>query len=158
MHTSAKHDLDKEIQILTHILDVNQDAKSFYAEASKKVQDAHLKTTFQSFYQLHSEVGSSLRAELAAIGATFKQMTPDKTLFGKANQLFGELISKLSSNPDIQLISRLERAEDRCLENIEEAIIDERMSSGTRKFLDSLRKKILANHDQMKFWKQRTSV
>jgi len=144
----------KEIKELSKLVDINQDACEFYTSAQEKVENPRHKSTFRELDQLHKSAITSIQQLMTKSGADTNKSKADETVTGKATRMFGELASKLSSNTDSTLISRLEEAEDRCLHSMEDAIKNEDVSADTRGALQNELSKLRKSHDHMKALKE----
>jgi uncharacterized protein (TIGR02284 family) len=144
-----------ETKELNKIVDINKDAIEFYNSAQSQVQDAKLKETFSQMSELHKQTMNRVNGLLQSEDASRNRNAPSETLVGASSRVFGELLAKISSNPDGTLVKRLEEAEDRCLESIQSAVDNQDISASTRRVLNQELTNIQKTHDHMKSLKER---
>jgi uncharacterized protein (TIGR02284 family) len=138
---------DKENRVLTHLVDINQDASEFYKSAMGRVRNPRLERSFADLQRLHSAVVMDLMQKIRENG-----MTPDidGTIAGKTAKLFTEMMTKVSNDVDETLVDHLEEAEDRCLHSMREALDEREMQTHTRALLVSELGSLQRSHDYMK--------
>lgn len=138
---------DKENKVLSMLVDINQDACTFYKSALDRVQNPKLERSFSDLQKLHNSVVVDLEKQIRANGGT-----PDRdgTLAGKSARIFGEIIASVSTNVDETLVKRLEEAEDRCLHSMRDALDERNMQANTRALLVSELGTLQRSHDYMK--------
>ncbi|MGN7438380.1 MAG: PA2169 family four-helix-bundle protein [Alcanivorax sp.] len=135
---------NKELQKLANI---NKDASEFYHEAHDEVESNALKKTFLDLEQLHRDVYQTIHGKILANGGTSEA---EETVVGKAQETFGILMSKISSNPDKTLVTHLEEAEDRCLHSMEDAVANDVFLPETKTMLAGELNALKKSHDYMK--------
>jgi len=148
--TTENKTLEKENDILLELVNINKDASEFYIKAQKQVKATDLKDKFKELESLHNSAISSFQKELARNGADQSDRAASETMVGKARQLFSDVASKFSGNPDETVISQLEEAEDRCLNSLQDAMTNENVSSNTKETLKSELEQMRKSHDHMK--------
>lgn len=141
----------KENAVLNHLVDINRDACDFYSSAMTRLEDASLANTFRELESMHSNVITVLNRRIVENGG---EADADGTLAGKGARMFGEIMAKMSGDPDETLISYLEEAEDRCLHSLEDAIDEDDISVETRALLSTELGVLKRTHDHMKSLKE----
>jgi len=139
-----------ELKEVNKLIDINKDACQFYNEAKDKVSTPNLTSKFADLCQLHKGIVSTLQSELITRGATQEDVEASETVVGKANKVFGEIMAKMSSEPEAKLISRLEEAEDRCLHSMEDAIKSNDVTTELKTVLKQQLEELRKSHDHMK--------
>lgn len=133
---------------LQNLIDICQDARTFYSDASEKTSDPSMKRLFGQMIDVRNGVIIDLRAHMREKGMEIEQ--PSETFGGKVNKFVGETVADWSDNTDEALITYLEEAEDRCLHSFQDARKDDDLSADTQTLvareLDSLKR----THDYMK--------
>lgn len=142
---------DKSMKEVCKVIDINKDACNFYKAAQLEAKDQTVKGIFQNFEQLHNGVVIDLQKYVTQHGG---DPEADSTVTGMAQQVWGEVKAKLSSEPDESLISSLEEAEDRCIHSIKDAIKDDSISAEARTALKRQEATLQKSHDYMKIMKQ----
>jgi len=148
---SATLKADKENKILSHLIDINKDACSFYESALEKIENPHLQRSFSDLERLHEGIVIDLSRRLRDNGV---HIGADGTMVGKAAQFFGEIAAKVSNDVDETLISRLEEAEDRCLHSMRDALDEGSIRPDTKAFLIEELSSLQKSHDYMKALKE----
>ncbi len=141
----------KENKELSKLININQDACEFYGSAQKKAKDPQLKMTFGNLENLHKGVIISLQNQVRNNGDKAKA---DETFTGQAQQLWGELMAKISNDVDESLVTHLEEAEDRCLHSMEDALESDDISPSTKTVLRKELNTLQKSHDYMKALKE----
>lgn len=140
--------LDKDIKEIKKLINLNEDARQFYTEASEQTDSATYRSTFQKVGALHGSVVVSLQSHLKTLGET--DLQPDKTLMGKTRQFVGTTLADWSEKTDEMLVTHLEEAEDRCLHQIQDIMEDEDITTATKDVLTREHANIRQTHDYMK--------
>lgn len=148
-------DTNQENRVLTHLVDINQDACDFYSEASKRAESPEISHNFRELESLHQSVVSDLSRCIRENGG---DPDADGTFTGKTVQFFGTLMSKLSSDVDETLVNYLEEAEDRCLHSMQDAIDEQKIRPHTKALLVGELSTLQRTHDHMKSLKDSMSV
>jgi len=143
---------EKENKILSHLIDINKDACSFYESALEKVENPSHQRSFSDLERLHSGVVIDLSRRLRENGADNE--SSDGTMMGKAAEFFAEIAAKVSNDVDETLISRLEEAEDRCLHSMRDALDEGGIRPDTKAFLIEELSTLQKSHDFMKALKE----
>lgn len=138
---------DKECKELCKLIDINEDACEFYESAQTKTTNSTLKTTFKELESLHSGVVANIQRLVREKG---DDAEADETLRGQMNQFWGELMTKISDNPDDMLVYQLEEAEDRCVKSMREALDSDDLSTQTKAFLQNEMTTLNKSHDYMR--------
>lgn len=132
---------------LIKLIRINEDASEFYESAQDEVESTHLKTTFKDLEVLHSDVIKNLKARVLINGG---DADADETAYGKACEMFGILMSKISNDTDETLVKHLEEAEDRCLESMQEIMESDGVTPETKTLLVDELSALRKSHDYMK--------
>lgn len=138
---------DKENKVLSHLIDINQDACESYKSALIRVRNPRLERSFSDLQRLHGAVVMDLTQRIRENGGT---PDTDGTLAGKTAKLVGEIMTKISSDVDETLVNHLEEAEDRCLHSMRDALEAPDMQVHTRALLVSELGSLQRSHDYMK--------
>lgn len=142
---------EKENHVLTTLVDINKDASDFYKSASQKVQNPNLERSFNDLERIHNTVVIDLTKRIKDNGG---KPSVDGTFVGKTTRVFGELMTKISTDVDETLVSHLEEAEDRCLHSIRDAIDDKNLRADTKALLVDEMSTLQRSHDYMKALKE----
>ena len=105
---------------LTHLIDICKDAKNFYEYAAEKTQDKFIQSVFRNMAYIRGNIIADLEDYMRASGG--KPEDHNGTVKGKATQFYQSLVSRLSSDSDANLVTHLEEAEDRTLEEFHDAM------------------------------------
>ncbi len=141
----------QENKELAKLININKDASEFYEEARDQVESAHLKETFLQLEHLHKDVYKKIQGQVRANGG---DPEAEETLIGKTREIFGVLISKISTKPDVTLVSHLEEAEDRCLNSMKDAVANDSVLPETKTMLHQELSALQKSHDYMKALKE----
>lgn len=144
--------IEKENNVLSELININQDASHFYQSAAQRVENPQLANTFRDLETLHEGVAASLARQVQQNGGSAQD--EDGTVSGKAAQWFGELMAKVSNDADETLVAHLEEAEDRCLHHMEDAIKDDAVRTQTKSLLTAELASLRRSHDYMRSLKQ----
>jgi uncharacterized protein (TIGR02284 family) len=95
---------------LKELVEVLDDGKKFYEDASTKVDSADLRQLFNRMAQTKGVIASDLKTRIVASGKT----APDHgTVTGSLRKAYGEICAKLSKSPSKEYVDQLEGFEDR---------------------------------------------
>lgn len=132
-------------QILNHLVDVCEDAREYYQKASDQAEDPRIKMTMKNMAAVRETIISDLKARIISMGGT-----PDEqgTAQGKTAQFFGQLKASIA-NTDETLVSELEEAEDKSLEEFHSAMA-KNLPEETRSFIEKQTALLRKTHDHMK--------
>lgn len=147
----SNHVLTQENQELSRLININADACDFYGSAQERAESPEIRQTFRDLEDLHRNVILNLQEQVRANGG---EAEPDETLTGKAQQLWAELMTTMSSDVDETLVSYLEQAEDRCLHSMENVLIGDKILPTTRFALQEELRTLRRSHDYMKSLKE----
>ncbi len=132
-------------KVLNHLIEVCEDAREFYHDAAEQAENPAIKKTFKNMETVRENIVSDLRSRVMLEGGK-----PDEsgTVSGKTAQFFSQLKAGIA-NTDEALVSALEEAEDKALEEFHEAMA-KNLPSDTISFLDRQEKLLRRTHDHMK--------
>ena len=137
----------KQTELLNHLIDICEDGKNFYEAAIERSDDAEMDRTFKNMANIRREIITDLERCVRETGGEVER---DGTAKGKISQLYGELKSMLSTKTDTTLVSRLEEAEDRSLEEFKDASTDSNLSADVQNVVNLSTQKLQQTHDHMK--------
>lgn len=103
---------------LKDLVEVLNDGKKFYEEASTKVDKPALRQLFGRMARTKGVIASDLNTKIVAAG---KDAATGGTLSGPLHKAFGEVLAKLSDKPDKAYINQLENFEDRIVHAFKDA-------------------------------------
>ena len=110
---------DLEETVITNLVDVCKDGRDFYLTAAKKVDDEELENIFLDNANTRSAIIDDLKGYITKIG---RPIVADGTVTGKAASFFGKIKASLSTDKNETLATELEEAEDRSLNEFNEAM------------------------------------
>ena len=133
---------------LSHLIDVCEDARVFYKEATAQTKDPEMKRLFTQMMNIRFGIIMDLREYMR--NHDMQPENPDETFKGKINKFLGENIAKISDNTDEALITYLEEAEDNCLHSFKDAANDNDLSVEARALLNEELSVLKKTHDYMR--------
>jgi len=144
---------NKKIQ---NLIDICEDAREFYTDATDQTKDSDLKKLFRTMADIRKGIIIDLRAHMRQ--SDMNVAKPSETTMGQVNKFLGEKISSWSDNPDAALIAYLEEAEDRCLHAFQDLLKDDDIDSSTQIIVAKELETLKRTHDYMKELKEVTSM
>lgn len=142
--------LDREKNIIDHLVDVCEDGRDFYHTAANKVEDTNLVRLFRENANIRENIILNLQNYSRKQGYSIET---DGTIEGKALKIFGELLASIKSNTDQEFVNRLEEAEDRSLEEFHKALAKETTPELREKIVGFVNE-LQYSHDRMKAMKE----
>ncbi len=142
--------LNKEIDQISDLINLNKDAAVFYSDAQDKVEDQKLKSIFQDLKQGHSNIVKNLSNYLQSRN---ENVDVEETYKGKLANIWGDIAAKFSSDVDHTLIKHLEEAEDRCLHQMQDIMNSDEISELTKAAITKEALALRKTHDYMKHLK-----
>ena len=156
--TNAQNLLNDEIKALKELMDLNNDATSFYAKAQEKVKDKSLQETLREFELLHKQAMLNFKEQLEATSSDQETHKPEETVLGQANKMFTQVLTEFQDKPDDRFVQQLEEAEDRCLNRLEEAMKTPEITESTKKVMEDEMARMRKSHDTMKSLKDKIAA
>ena len=135
---------------LKELVEVLNDSKKFYEEASTKVDQPELQQLFTRMARTKGAIASDLKTQITASG---KKAPEGGTAGGTLKKAFGEFRAKLSSTPDREYIAQLEDFEDRIVDAFRDAAA-ESDDSAVRALATKYMPEVMRDHSQMSALKQ----
>ena len=136
--------------LLREIVETARDGADFYDSALQKVANPRLHAIFGRMSAAKRELITGLSDHLALSG----ERAPDHgTLLGSLRKLYAELLATLAADDDQVYVAQLEEAEDRLLDQIQQAIGQAR-ETDVRVQLQAYLPKVRACHDEMRDLKE----
>jgi len=135
---------------LNDMIEVLNDGKTFYEEASNEVKRADLKTLFVRMARIKQAIATDLRTAVIANGA---EPAVGGSFAGKLRTAYAEVRTKLSSHKDDEYVTQLEEFEDRIMCAFKNAALtsdDQAVRTIANRYLPE----VLRDHNEMKTLKQ----
>ena len=135
---------------LNDMIEVLNDGKTFYEEASIEVKRADLKTLFVRMARTKQAIAKDLRTAVMANGA---EPAEGGSFAGKLRTAYAEVRTKLSSHKDDEYVTQLEEFEDRIMcafKNAASTSDDQAVRTIANRYLPE----VLRDHNEMKTLKQ----
>ncbi len=134
---------------LNHLIEVLNDGKKFYEEASTNVQRADLKSLFSQMAQTKGAIASDLRTAVAAKKPGDEAANDDGTFVGSIRKAYAEVRTKLSTDKNYAYIAELEGFEDRILAAFRSAA-ENSEDVGVRTIAQRYMPQVMRDHAQMR--------
>ena len=138
---------EQENKELCKLVNINEDACTFYHSAREEVESPRLKETMRNLEDLHKGVVINLQNYIRQNGGTPEAK---ETLTGQAAQFWGGLMANISNDVDETLVTHLEEAEDRCLHSIQDAMEEDDVTPATKAMLHNEMDALQKSHDYVK--------
>ena len=135
---------------LNDMIEVLNDGKTFYEEASIEVKRADLKTLFVRMARTKQAIAKDLRTAVMANGV---EPAEGGSFAGKLRTAYAEVRTKLSSHKDDEYVTQLEGFEDRIMcafKNAASMSEDQVVRTIANRYLPE----VLRDHNEMKTLKQ----
>jgi uncharacterized protein (TIGR02284 family) len=139
---------------LNDMIEVLNDGKKFYEQASGEVKRPDLKLLFGRMARTKAAIASDLRTAVVADGA---KPAEGGSFTGSLRQAYAEARTKLSSDKDYEYVSQLEQFEDRILHAFKDAALKSD-DQGVRTIADRYMPEVTRDHNEMRTLKQAGSV
>ena len=135
---------------LNDMIEVLNDGKTFYEEASIEVDRADLKTLFIRMARTKQAIANDLRTAVVANDA---KPAEGGSFVGKLRSAYAEVRAKLSSHKDDEYVTQLEEFEDRIMcafKNAASTSDDQAVRTIANRYLPE----VMRDHNEMKTLKQ----
>lgn len=130
---------------LKDLVEVLNDGKKFYEEASTKVQRPELRQLFGRMAHTKAAIAGDLKTKIVSAGKD----APDGGSFsGSLHKAYSEVRAKLSSSPDGAYVGELEGFEDRILHAFRDAA-DKSDDAEVRALASKYMPEVLRDHNEM---------
>lgn len=137
--------MNTDTATLKDLVEVLNDGKKFYEEASTKVHRPELKQLFGRMALTKGAIAGDLKTRIVSAGKD----APDGGSFsGALHKAYGEVRAKLSSSPDGEYVGQLEGFEDRILHAFRDAA-DKSDDSQVRALANKYMPEVLRDHNEM---------
>ena len=141
--------MSNDTSTLNHLIEVLNDGKKFYEEASTEVIRPDLKTLFAQMAKTKGAIASDLRTAVQAKAPGEAAANDDGTLAGSLRKAYSEIRTKLSSDKNYAYIAELEAFEDRILAAFREAA-EKSSDAGVRTIAQRYMPQVMRDHAQMR--------
>jgi uncharacterized protein (TIGR02284 family) len=115
-------ELEKTIDVLNKLVEINNDRIEGYRTASNETDEADLKALFLQFAQISEKCKQELSSEIFNLGGT---STEETKLSGKVFRTWMDIKSTLTGHDRIALLNSCEYGEEHAIETYEEVINEE---------------------------------
>jgi uncharacterized protein (TIGR02284 family) len=142
--------MDIDTATLNDMIEVLNDGKKFYEEASGEVKRSDLKSLFDRMARTKQAIANDLRTAVVANGA---EPAEGGSFAGTLRTAYAEVRAKLSSHKDYEYVVQLEEFEDRILHAFTNAVT----ASGdqaVREIAERYMPEVTRDHDEMRTLKQ----
>ncbi len=136
--------------LLKEIVETARDGANFYDSAQEKVKNQRLRAIFARMSAAKRELITGLSDYLAQTG---ERPPENGTLLGSLRKHYAELLATLAADDDHVYVAQLEEAEDRLLDQIQQAIEHAR-DTAVRVQLQAYLPKVREWHDEMRDLKE----
>ena len=130
---------------LNDMIEVLNEGRNFYEEASAKVEREDLKALFVRMARIKQAIANDLRTAVVANDA----IPAGGSFAGKLPTVYAEVRSKLSSNKDDEYVTQLEECEDRIMcafKNAASTSDDQAVRKIARRYMPE----VMRDHNEMK--------
>ncbi|HEX3895268.1 MAG TPA: PA2169 family four-helix-bundle protein [Rudaea sp.] len=134
---------------LNHLIEVLNDGKKFYEEASAHVQRPDLKTLFAQMATTKGAIASDLKTAVSAKDPGKTPSDDDGTFVGSIRKAYSEIRTKLSTDKNYAYIAELESFEDRIVAAFRDAA-EKSDDMGIRTIAQRYLPQVLRDHAQMR--------
>jgi uncharacterized protein (TIGR02284 family) len=139
----------KDTTTLNHLIEVLNDGKKFYEEASTNVQRPDLKTLFAQMAKTKGAIANDLKTAVAAKDPNKTLQDDEGTFVGSIRKAYSEIRTKLSTDKNYAYIAELEAFEDRILAAFRDAA-EKSEDMGVRTIAQRYLPQVLRDHAQMR--------
>lgn len=130
---------------LKDLVEVLNDGRQFYEEASTKVQKPELQRLFGRMALTKGAIAGDLKTRIVAAG---KDAPEGGSFSGSLHKAYSEVRAKLSSSPDGEYVGQLENFEDRILHAFRNAA-DKSEDAQVRALANKYMPEVLRDHNEM---------
>jgi uncharacterized protein (TIGR02284 family) len=138
--------MKNDTSTLNDLIEVLEDGKKFYEEASAKVTRSDLRTLFGRMAMTKGAIVSDLKTAVVARG---DQPSTEGSFAGSIRKMYSEMHARLSSDKNYAYISDLEQFEDRILHEFQDAA-QKSDDAGVRTIAQRYMPEISRDHAQMR--------
>jgi len=138
--------MDIDTATLNDMIEVLNDGKKFYDEASIEVKRSDLKALFKRMARTKQSIANDLRTAVVANGA---EPAEGGSFVGTLRTAYAEVRAKLSTHKDYEYVVQLEEFEDRILRAFTNAV----SASGdptVREIAERYMPEVTRDHDEMR--------
>jgi uncharacterized protein (TIGR02284 family) len=139
----------KDTATLNHLIEVLNDGKKFYEEASANVQRPDLKTLFAQMAATKGAIANDLKTAVSAQDPGKVLDDDEGTFVGSIRKAYAEIRTKLSTDKNYAYIAELEAFEDRIVAAFREAA-EKSDAMGVRTIAQRYMPQVLRDHAQMR--------
>lgn len=141
--------MSKDTTTLNHLIEVLNDGKKFYEEASTNVQRPDLKTLFAQMAKTKGAIANDLKTVVTAKDPSKTLQDDEGTFVGSIRKAYSEIRTKLSMDKNYAYIAELEAFEDRILAAFRDAA-EKSDDMGVRTIAQRYMPQVLRDHAQMR--------
>jgi uncharacterized protein (TIGR02284 family) len=141
--------MSKDTTTLNHLIEVLNDGKKFYEEASTNVQRPDLKTLFAQMAKTKGAIANDLKTVVTAKDPSKTLQDDEGTFVGSFRKAYSEIRTKLSMDKNYAYIAELEAFEDRILAAFRDAA-EKSDDMGVRTIAQRYMPQVLRDHAQMR--------
>jgi uncharacterized protein (TIGR02284 family) len=131
---------------LNDMIEVLNDGKKFYQEASGEVDRSDLKTLFNRMARTKEAIANDLRTAVVANGV---KPAEGGSFAGSLRKAYAEARTKLSTDKDYQYVAQLEQFEDRILSAFKNAASNSD-DQGVRTIAHRYMPEVTRDHNEMR--------
>lgn len=129
------------VEGLNDLLEKNYDAEAGYKNALENTDSPRLKTFFRSKADQRYNFGHQIKAEIKKLGGTPNKGT---SVTGDLHRAWIDFKTALSFNEDESILEECERGEERCLEEYNEFLKENALSTDLRAVITQQRDGVAA--------------
>jgi uncharacterized protein (TIGR02284 family) len=115
-------EIDKTIDVLNKLVEINNDRIEGYQTASKETVDSGLITLFMQFVQISEKCNQELSSEIFRLGGT---PTEETKISGKVYRTWMDIKSSINGHDRIALLKSCEFGEENAVETYENVLKDD---------------------------------
>jgi uncharacterized protein (TIGR02284 family) len=141
--------MSKDTTTLNHLIEVLNDGKKFYEEASTNVQRPDLKTLFGQMAKTKGAIANDLKTVVTAKDPSKTLQDDEGTFVGSIRKAYSEIRTKLSMDKNYAYIAELEAFEDRILAAFRDAA-EKSDDMSVRTIAQRYMPQVLRDHAQMR--------
>lgn len=130
---------------LKELVEVLDDGKKFYQEASTKVDRPDLQQLFNRMARTKGAIAGDLKTKIVATG---KSVPNDGSIGGSLRKAYGEICAKLSKTPNAEYVDQLEGFEDRIVHAFRDAA-EKSDDADVRAVATKYMPEVLRDHNEM---------
>ena len=139
-------DTSHDIRTLNGLIATTIDSVDGYRSSAEAVDSTRFADLFTARAGERSSVAEQLRAEVRKLGGNPED---DGTALAGAHRGFLNLKAAVTNRDDRAIVNEVERGEDHIKEKFEDALKDDKLSSETRRVVESCFGSIKSGHDEM---------